>query len=241
VKCLRPPAGCFCDSIIPFDSQSEVRILMHPKEARKEKVGTGRMANLCCKRSKIIVGVNFSQNVEVQKILSDEQYLPILLYPGEGAHNLSVAPLPLLPLSQKRPLFFVIDGTWPCAKTMMRESAILHSLPRVSFDVSQVSRFSIKQQPVSNCLSTIESIFELFNCLDKWKHERLEGRHHILLSTLDKLVQFQIACALDPSKKSYRTARTNGYKDPSKRSYPKKWQERKICFEKKNYPTLGNT
>ena len=165
----------------------------------------------------------------------------MLLYPGEGAHNLSRAPLLLDPLCKKKPLFFVIDGTWPCAKTMMRESSVLHSLPRVSFEISQVSRFSIKQQPLSGCLSTIESIFELFNCLDKWHHETLDGRHYILLETLEKLVQFQIACALDPSKKSYRTERTKGYKDPSMRTYPKKWQERRICFEKKNYPTLSST
>ncbi len=237
VKCLRPPQSCFCAGIVPFESQSEIRILMHPKEARKEKVGTGRLANLCCTRSKIIVDVNFSHNSEVQKILSDDRFFPILLYPGENAHNLSSAPLSFDGLSQKTPLFFVIDGTWPCAKTMMRESRILHALPRVSFDVFHASRFSIKQQPLSTCLSTIESIFELFNCLDKWQHENLQGQHQILLATLEKLVQFQIACALDPSKKSYRTARTSGYKDPSQRKYPKKWQERKICFENKNYPT----
>ncbi|MBI2522192.1 MAG: DTW domain-containing protein [Bdellovibrio sp.] len=152
VKCLRPHSCCFCDSIVPFESQSSLRILMHPKEARKEKVGTGRLANLCCVQSKIIVGVNFSQNPEVQQILNDKQYFPILLYPGEGAHNLSHGPLPFHQLSYQRPLFFVIDGTWPCAKTMMRESEVLHPLPRVSFDNSKVSRFAIKQQPLSNCL-----------------------------------------------------------------------------------------
>jgi len=232
LRCLRDTKSCLCQNIIPFATKCELKILMHPKEAKKEKVGTARLASLCLKNSSIIVDVNFSKNKEVIRLLADENYFPMLLYPGDDSHNISSAPLPSAMLKEKKLLIFVIDGTWACAKTMMRESEILHHLPRISFDVKQASRFVIKQQPARFCLSTIESIYELLHNLNKWQHENLGNKHTVLLEILDKLVSFQIDCAKDPLRQSYRKG---NYQVPQARPYSKKWEKWKICYEDKNY------
>ena len=116
-KCLRSEKSCFCESLDSFSTWAEFRILMHPKEAKNEKVGTGRLANICLENCKIIMGINFSESVEVQKLIQDPEFYPMVLYPGENSHNISKRPLDI---GNKRPLVFVIDSTWSCAKTMMR-------------------------------------------------------------------------------------------------------------------------
>jgi len=64
--------------------------------------------------------------------------------------------------------------------------------------------------------------------------ENLQGKESTLLESLDKLVAFQRRCAEDPSLQRYRRKR-NPYKSPEERRESKKWEDRKICFEDKNY------
>ena len=60
-------------------------VLMHPKEFKEEKAGTGRLTHLCLTESEIQVGVAFDEHELVQDILRDPRYVPFLLYPGTGA------------------------------------------------------------------------------------------------------------------------------------------------------------
>lgn len=235
LRCLRPLSSCFCSAITQIETNCRIIILMHPKEARKQRIGTGRLAHLALKNSEIIIGESFDNNIRVQELLSfqsSENIFPMILYPGETSHNISHAPITVQPndksASVLQYIFFVIDGTWPCAKSMMRDSKILHSIPRISFELIESSRFTIKHQPASYCLSTIESIYYLLCGLDKWNHEKLENQHSTLLKLLDKLVAHQINCANDPNLSSYRLKR--GYKSVKERVPSAKWKHRKICY-----------
>ncbi|RLA59526.1 MAG: DTW domain-containing protein [Epsilonproteobacteria bacterium] len=229
LKCLRSEKACFCESLNSFETWAEFRILMHPKEAKSEKVGTGRLANICLENCKIIMGIDFSKSMEIQSLLKNPEYSPMVLYPGENSHNISERPLKI---GNKRPLIFVIDGTWACAKTMMRESRVLHHLPRISFNSDTLSRFAVKLQPDSRCLSTIESIHKLLDGLNSWEHENLGEKHDILPQTLDRLVQDQIACMNDPSRKIYRPGNPM---DKKEIKGLREWDKRKLFFEEKNY------
>ncbi|MBP9674388.1 MAG: DTW domain-containing protein [Bacteriovoracaceae bacterium] len=238
LSCFRPEKSCFCKTLKPFATETYFCILMHPKEAKKEPLGTGHLSHVCLKNSRIIVDETFDQNLEVQKILNSPDYFCMLLYPGDHAHNITdhnfTSPLP----SHKKRLIFVIDGTWSCAKSMMRESKTLHNLPRISFNTSQTSQFKIKQQPAAFCLSTIESFYYLLDGLKKWGHENITHEHQVLLEALDKLVDYQFKCARDPNKKSYRRG---CYKEPSERKASKKWKNRHVAFDEKNYTHLKRT
>ena len=58
---------------------------MHPKEAYKQKTGTGRLACLSLIDSEIIIDVDFTNNKRLNALLADSQYFPIILYPGNDA------------------------------------------------------------------------------------------------------------------------------------------------------------
>jgi DTW domain-containing protein len=228
--CLRSKKVCLCSNISAFATNAHIHILMHPKEARKERVGTGRMCSLSLKNSEISVGENFDDHPKIQKLLADNSYYPLLLYPGENSHNIYQRPLDKSATSGKTLLIFVIDGTWSCAKKMMKSSKILHSLPRISFPPKFRSKFDIKQQPEKFCVSTIESVYYLLEGLNLWDHENLNGEHLQLTKLLSLLVKQQIDFASNPSIGGYRR---NSYKDPSART-KFSTSKRNIVFEATN-------
>lgn len=230
--CRKSIKACFCSCLRPFSTHFHFCILMHPKEAKKEKVGTGRNAHLLLKNSQIIVGINFNDDPLVKDLLNSNRFHPMLLYPGEQAHDISQHPLEEHFAEGKIPLVFVIDATWTEAKTMMRESSLLHALPRISFSRELTSNFRIKHQPVKGCLSTAESLHTLLDCLEQWGHENLGNQHHALLEAQERMVQFQIDCARDPSLKKYGRGH---YSLAVERPQAKRWEQRQLLFEEKNY------
>jgi DTW domain-containing protein len=230
-QCLRPTKSCFCHSIAPFETNVDIRILMHPMEA-KEHVGTGRLASICLTNSKIHVGIKFDQDKEVQALINDPDVNCMVLYPGEESHNISREPLDVIGLSKKF-VVFVIDATWPHAKLMMRENKQFHTMPRISFDPPGTSKFSIKHQPSKYCLCTIESLYHLIDGLGSHGHEDLHNKHVELMKTLKKLVDYQIECSKNPELSSYRAK--GSYKSPEERVVSEKWKSRAICFDQKNY------
>ena len=143
--CRRPQRSCLCHLIRPFDTRIQFVILMHPKEARKQKTGTGRLAHLALKNSQIHVGVDFSNCNTVNQLLSDPEYHSMLMYPGPDAFNVSCGNLRDLNPENKKLRIFIIDSTWHCAGKIMRLSQNIASLPRISFDLNTRSKISFKK------------------------------------------------------------------------------------------------
>lgn len=227
--CLRPKKACFCSTIKPFKTNFQFCILMHTKEAKRERNGTGRLTHLTLSNSSIIVGNDFDNNNEFKKFLNTDIYYPMLLYPGINSINLSEETFDKELIKNKIPVLIILDGTWPCAKTMMRDSKCLHGLPRISFTTNIESKFSIKQQPAKFCLSTIESTYTVLYELEKQGLENMGDLKENLLKSLERLVQFQIRCANDPSLQHFDRD-TQPYTNPNKRKPSKKWNARTICF-----------
>ena len=86
-KCLRPIETCLCKFLPPFDSGVKFVFLMHPKEAKRNRTGTGRIAHAGLLDSEILVGIDFTKHSRLCELLADERYYPVLLYPGEDAWN----------------------------------------------------------------------------------------------------------------------------------------------------------
>jgi len=231
-RCYRLTRMCLCSSIEPFESSINFVILMHPMEAKKEKLGTGRLSKAILKNAQIIVGVDFTDDLAVNQLIAMGNCF--ILYPGEDAINISNHQnLPsFIPHLEVRPTVFVIDGTWPCAKKMMRESKNLHDLPKISFDFTEESEFQIKEQPSKFCLSTIESIHRVLKLVEPYTRPENVQFLDQFKSLFATMVQVQIDCASNPSLSSYRNQK-KGYSKPSERKRSTKWDKRSILFIKK--------
>lgn len=177
-------------------------ILLHPKEAGK-KIGTGRLTHLCISNSFLIrgTGEDLDRSEVLIDLLNDRSLAPVVLYPGRNSLNLSTVDkkysqiLETFP-SGLRPVIFVIDGTWPQAKKMIRTSFLLSGLKQIQFSPRKKSNYRIRTQPKDNCLSSLEAVHTLIELFDETgiskKPERSE--HQNLLDVFDWMVELQIQC-----------------------------------------------
>ena len=185
-----------------MDTRTKFLILMHPKEFKHEKAGTGRLTHLCLGNSEIHMGIGFDDDAEVQRLIKDPAFFPVLVFPGTRALNLSTGELHANELRDRRLLVILLDGTWIAARKMLRLSKSLQRLPQVMFNAGP-SRFVIKQQPQVGCLSTLETVHELLTALERSGLDRYPHPAQ-LLELFDRMQKFQISCAADPDRGGYR-------------------------------------
>ncbi len=224
---MRPSSTCICRHISPFKTKTRFIILMHPKEYKKEKNGTGYMTNLQLENSEIIVGVDFNNNDRVNEILTNEKSLSFLLYPGKDNFNLSKRKgSEMNSFMGEDPHIFILDGTWPCARKMLKLSKNLQKLKRVSFDNSIESKFIIKQQPESLCLSTIESVYTVLNLFKKGGVEQCDTTNFLI--PFEKMIAHQLEYILNPNSKNYCSTAN---REITPKTIYKNNKERNVVFE----------
>jgi DTW domain-containing protein YfiP len=199
-----------------METRTRFVFLMHPKEFKEEKAGTGRLTHLCLPNSELHMGKGFDGHEAVQALIRDPGNFPVLLYPGREAVNLSEnGPASDFGgrLGARRLVVFLLDATWSGARKMLRLSPTLQQLPRIMFTPSAPSRYIIKQQPVEGCLSTLEAVHELLTVLERTGLDQYPLPEQ-LLAVFQRMQDFQIACAADPARPGYRR---QAYGSPAER------------------------
>lgn len=211
-NCRKATSTCYCARIKPFTSAPEFVILIHPKENRK-RVGTGRLTHLCIKNSILLEGVDFSRHPVVDAILADESRWPMVLYPGPGSVDVSAdatAKLESLVPSSKKLVLFVIDGSWFCAKKMLRVSRNLSKLPQLKFTPPNRSIYQIRRQPKAICFSTLEAVHFMIDQLSgskRWPCDQPRA-HGNLLEVFRFMIDQQLAHVSEPGQRAVRGDRS---------------------------------
>ena len=108
-----------------------------------------------------------------------------LLFPGPEAKNLASLPRAELPSA-----LVVLDGTWHHARSLYRELPALHSLPKVSFEPNQPSRYRLRKEPSAECVSTVEAVVQALEYIEP--ETRGLGN---LLRAFTGMIDLQIAAA----------------------------------------------
>ena len=192
-KCYRPKTSCMCNYINKIETKTQFIILMHPKEYRKTKNGTGHFTNLSLPNSKIFIGIDFTNHPEINEIIANKQNSCYLLYPGIDSIKLNTQ---TIQNENKKNVIFILDSTWPCSRKMLRVSKNLQNLKKVSFEHQKSSAFKIKTQPKDYCLSTMESTLCVIELLNKHEIETIsQSQFEKFLSPFEKMVEYQIDCS----------------------------------------------
>ncbi len=100
-------------------------------------------------------------------LLADPQWQPYVVFPGEFvASERVVTNVP--PTPGKRPLFVLLDATWPEARKMFRKSPYLDHLPVLSLQPESISRYRLRRSRRDDhfCTSEVAAL-----CMD------LAGEH----------------------------------------------------------------
>jgi DTW domain-containing protein YfiP len=190
-RCRNPQRTCYCAFLEPFSCGIQFVILISRGESRRS-IATGRMAHLSLANSLLIEGQDFTHNTQIAQILEDPDNYPMVLYPGKNArclNRLSSEEKKTFFPPGKRPVLFIIDGTWAQAKRMVRLSRNLQPLPHFFFEPTVLSGFQVRQQPKTVCYSTIEAIHYV---IDFFEGDQTQ-KHHALLDAFKKMVQRQVA------------------------------------------------
>ncbi len=88
-------------------------------------------------------------------MLADPQWQPYLVFPGEFvAAERVVTEVSIQP--GKRPLFVLLDATWPEARKMFRKSPYLDHLPVLSLQPEQLSRYRLRRSKREDHFCTSE-------------------------------------------------------------------------------------
>ena len=101
-------------------------------------------------------------------LLADPQWRPVVVFPGEFAPAARVVTElpPHVVVDGKparRPLFVLLDATWPEARKMFRKSPYLDHLPVLSLQAEQISRYKLRRSRRDDhfCTSEVAAL-----CLD---------------------------------------------------------------------------
>jgi DTW domain-containing protein len=216
VTCLQPGFGCYCAHVKPFDPKIKFVILINPIEVRR-RIATGRMSYLSLQNSELIPGQDYSSNERVNQIIEDPKYQSVVLYPGRNSQNLtemSYSQKDRIFSGDRKPVVFVIDGTWATARKTMAQSQNLKELPRVSFTPPGPSQFRVRKQPGEECYSTIEAIHHTIHLLGpNVGFDLATQQHDGLIHVFNHMVERQ----LDFIRDAYDNPRGNAYRRPRNR------------------------
>lgn len=200
-NCFRPFETCYCKDITKIETGIKFVFLMHPKEAYKQRTGTGRLAFLTLNNSEIIIDVDFTNNKRLNTLLSDKNFFPVVMYPTEDAwtaneyrqtepHTLKEA------VGNKTLLVILVDATWACAKKMLRLSENLEPLQKISFSKGYKSEFTFKKEPEEHYISTIETCYYLLKELQESEFNsnltNQEFTPEPLMNIFRKMIQTQL-------------------------------------------------
>ena len=186
-NCYRPSSSCMCQYITQLKTNTRFVILMHPKEFRKTKNGTGHFTNLSLKNCELHVGVNFQENNLINSIINNPNNRCYVLYPSKNSINLNSQNIVE---DKKQTVIFLIDSTWPCSRALLKQSPNIDALKKVSFTHKKSSDFKFKEQPNEYSLSTMESTLCLLELLNEHRVEDLNLDKFLL--PFHKMVEYQI-------------------------------------------------
>lgn len=166
-------------------------LLMHPKEAKKNRTGTGRIATACLENAEILMGLDFSQNKRLQELLHDDRYYPMMMFPGPNAWNAKKEGFKEN-LNGKIPMPIILDSTWWCAKKLIKLNPWLLDLPQLSFYGDYRSIYTFKKEPEPEYISTLESCYYLIKEFQENNITDKNVNPEPMMDAFKEMIRFQL-------------------------------------------------
>ena len=158
--CMLLPYLCICSIKKTVNTQSAFLLLMYDDEILKPS-NTGRLIADLIPDTFAYIWSRTEPNKSMLALVNDPKWQPIVVFPEEYAQAERVLTQPAIPqaktpVSNKRPLFILLDGTWAQAKKMFRKSPYLDALPVLSFSPEKLSQYLVRKATKDNQLATAE-------------------------------------------------------------------------------------
>lgn len=202
--CRIAPSHCICALRPAVTTRAGVCLLMADIEALKPS-NTGWLIADVVADTFAFGWARTETDPTLLALLADPQWQPYVVFPGEFVAAQRVVHTLLAPRSDdslsvdvspappaKRPLFVLLDATWPEARKMFRKSPYLDHLPVLSLQPEQVSRYLLRRSRRDDhfCTSEVASLClalageqqaaqVLDAYLDVFTHHYLQAKHQL--------------------------------------------------------------
>ncbi|WP_286235253.1 tRNA-uridine aminocarboxypropyltransferase [Thalassotalea sediminis] len=160
--CQVAKVNCICQLCVSRVTASAFMLLMHDSEVLKPS-NTGRLIADVVKETYAFQWQRTDVDANLLTLLHDIQYQPYVVFPEEYVtSNIPVHHSVPSGLSNKKPLFILLDGSWREAKKMYRKSPYLERLPVISLTQSVLhelkfdSKYTLRKAEKDFQLSTAE-------------------------------------------------------------------------------------
>jgi len=168
--CRLIPSHCMCAlrPVVPGGVRAGVCLVMADIEALKPS-NTGWLIADVVPDTFAFEWARTEVDPGLLALLADPQWQPYLVFPGEfvAAERVVTEVAPIDPAANagsehkaKRPLFVLLDATWPEARKMFRKSPYLNHLPVLSLQSEQLSRYKLRrsQRDEHFCTSEVAAL-----------------------------------------------------------------------------------
>ncbi|MBR7801432.1 tRNA-uridine aminocarboxypropyltransferase [Undibacterium fentianense] len=154
---------CFCALRPTVVSQAGVCLLMAEHETLKPS-NTGWLIADLIPDTSAFGWARTSVDPALTALLADPKWQPYVVFPGEFVApervvtdlNESRCLGPEQQANTKRPLFILLDATWPEARKIFKKSPYLEKFPVLSLKPEQVSRYKLRRSRREDHLCTAE-------------------------------------------------------------------------------------
>lgn len=194
-RCRLPEKYCLCtEQPTTRTTMAGVCLLMHDTESLKPS-NTGWLIADIVQETWAFGWQRTVVEPELIELLQDPQWQPFIIFPGEYAEPERVVQQIPSEIS-KRPLFILLDATWPEARKMFRKSPYLAGLPVLSIQPERLSRYKLRRSTRGEHLCTAEVAaiclelsgdFEAAQSLDLWLDRFTE--RYLMAKRLPNLAQ----------------------------------------------------
>ncbi|EOA6596444.1 TPA: tRNA-uridine aminocarboxypropyltransferase [Vibrio vulnificus] len=150
---------CLCDQFPSLQSEVALVLLMHPNEVERE-TNTGKLLHWCRLPARQFVWQRTAPPQALLDLLSDAQFMPVVLYPCEQSIALSQVK-ERAQQTQRQPLFIILDATWQEARKMLNKSEWLKALPQLALHGDSASNYQLRRNQQQGNLCTLEIAAEL--------------------------------------------------------------------------------
>ena len=155
--CRLVPSHCICALRPHVEARAGVCLLMHDIEPLKPS-NTGWLIADLVADTYAFGWARTEVDPALLALLADPEWQPCVVFPGEFAAPERVVQqvAPTDPGTGKRPLFVLLDATWPEASKMFRKSPYLAHLPVLSLHSDTASRYRLRRSTRGDHFCTAE-------------------------------------------------------------------------------------
>ncbi|OHT26133.1 DTW domain-containing protein [Providencia stuartii] len=187
--CLLPTPQCLCQHIVPTEAKSQFCLIMFDGEVFKPS-NTGKLIADVMPDTLAFQWSRTEPDSRLLAVLQDPTRQPYLIFPESYAQSgRKVVNQPTI--SDKPPLFILLDGTWPEARKMFRKSPYLDNIPVLSINTKARTDYLLRtpSKEEQHCTAEVAATLlelagdtlasqQLFSHFNLFRDKYLEGKPH---------------------------------------------------------------